>query len=138
MNLSNPKQVIDFDDFLPADGESRCDLHYVDGTLSLDIFYEKDDFHGEIRRTLSFFGAMYFLKTPFPGYSFFGCIGDRDISLLNSLVEYEYSDLLEIDADANRKFECKHYRLFLHSSGMAIHVIAQSCDVSAEFLSCES
>ena len=53
--------------------------------------------------------------------SFFSCPDDRNLPLLDSLVEYGYSGMLEI-------------RLFLHSIGVAIHVIAQSCEISSEEL----
>lgn len=132
MKLHNPRRVIDLDDFLPLDGESRFEMLYADGRLNLEIFYEKNDAAGEVKRTIVFVRAKYFFKTPFPGHSFFS--EGRDISLLNSLVEYEYSDMLAMVAAAPGDKSLRHYRLFLHSSRVAIYVIAQSCEMLDEVL----
>ncbi|MFZ5637113.1 MAG: hypothetical protein ACOY82_11085 [Pseudomonadota bacterium] len=130
MKMSKPIQIINFDDFLPADGESRFSLHFVDAVLTLEIYFEDDESSVELMRRLRFESAKYFIKTPFPGYSFFSCAEDRDVSLLNSLVQYETSDMLKHEVGADLVNEYKHYRLYLHSSGAAIHVIAKSCDFS--------
>ncbi|TLG90646.1 hypothetical protein FEM54_16705 [Pseudomonas edaphica] len=133
MKLSNPKKLLDLDSFLPSDGETRFDMSYSDGVLNLDIFYEVEGFDlGEAKKSIRFSRAKYFFKTPFPGYSFFTCLDDRDISLLNSLVEYEHSDMLDMEGKSSGGADCRHYRLFLHSTGVAIHVIAQSCEISNE------
>lgn len=121
--LSNPIRVFDLDEFLPADGESRFVLNFADGTLAVDVFYEKEDSSEEFVQTLRFEVASSFLKTPFPGHSFFQCEGDRNIALLNSVVHYEYSDFAALGSGGGGY---KHYRLFLHSAGAAIHVIAKS------------
>jgi hypothetical protein len=135
MQLSNPKQIINLDDFLPSDGETRFEMFFSDGVLNLDIFYETADFESrDARRRIRFSQAKYFFKTPFPGYSFFSCPDDRELSLLNSLVEYEHSDMLEMECGASKRTDYRHYRLFLHSTGVAIHVIAQSCEISNEEL----
>lgn len=135
MQLSSPKQVVNLDDFLPSDGEARVEIFFADGVLSLDVFYEADDStpHDAKRRIL-FNQAKYFFKTPFPGYSFFSCPEDRNLALLNSLVEYENSDMLDMDRGSTGATDYKHYRLFLHSTGVAIHVIAQSCEILSEEL----
>lgn len=118
--------------FLPADGEKRIDMCYSGGVLNIDIFYEVEGLDNqEAKKSISFLRAKYFFKTPFPGYSFFACPDDRDISLLDSLVEYEHSDMLDMEVDAG-VVGYKHYRLFLHSTGVAIHVIAKGCDISGE------
>ncbi|MFC7422153.1 hypothetical protein ACFQNF_20045 [Iodobacter arcticus] len=134
MQLSNPKQVVNLDDFLPPDGEERFDMFFADGVLSLDIFYETEDSGNDAKRRILFDHAKYFFKTPFPGYSFFSCPDDRNLSLLNSLVEYEHSDMLAMERGSSMGAGYKHYRLFLHSTGVAIHVIAQSCEISVEEL----
>jgi hypothetical protein len=134
MKLSNPKQVINLDDYLPQDGESRFEMHYLGGALILEIFYDRDDISREAKRSMKFPQAKYFFKTPFPGYGFFSCEDDRNISLLNSLVEYEHSDMLAVEANASGDRGFKHYRLFLHSAGVAIHAIAKSCEMSSEEL----
>lgn len=136
MQLSNPIQVVNLDGFLPSDGETRFEMFFADGVLSLDIFYEVDDSEScTAKRRICFPHAKYFFKTPFPGYSFFSCPDDRDLSLLNSLVEYGHSDMLDIDHKTSGTTGYRHYRLFLHSTGVAIHVIAQSCEISGEELS---
>lgn len=133
MQLSNPKQVVNLDDFLPSDGESRFEMVFADGGLSLDVFYEVDDpTPHDAKRRILFKQAKYFFKTPFPGYSFFSCPDDRNLALLNSLVEYENSDMLNTAISSSDGDSYRHYRLFLHSAGVAIHVIAQSCEVSDE------
>lgn len=131
MQLSNPKKVLDLDSFLPSDGEDGFEMSYSKGILNLVIFYEPEGLElGEARKTIRFSPAKYFFKTPFPGYSFFICPDDRDISLLNSVVEYEYSDMVDIESKSLRTAGYKHYRLFLHSTGVALHVIAKSCEIS--------
>ncbi len=132
MKLSGPKRLFNLDEFLPQDGESRVEIRYSNGVLYLDIFYERDDVVGEVKRTISFFQTRCFFKTPFPGYSFFTCPDDRNLSLLNSLVEYEQSEMLTVEESASVDKGYRHYRLFLHSTGMAIHAIARSCDLSTE------
>lgn len=135
MQLSKPKEVFNLDDFLPLDGEDGFEMMYADGVLNLDIFYETDDSAARnARRGIRFLQTKYFLKTPFSGYSFFSCPDDRDLSLLNSVVEYEYSDMLEMEQKNSGSTGYKHYRLFLHSVGVALHVIAQSCEISSEEL----
>lgn len=121
--LSNPIRVFDLDDFLPSDGESRCALNFTDGTLAVDVFYEKEDSAEELVRTLYFRVARSFFKAPFPGYSFFQCEEDRNTSLLNSVVQYGYSDYAALESE-NGGY--RHYRLFLHSAEVTIHVIAKS------------
>lgn len=133
MQLSNPKQIYDLDRFLPSDGESGLEMRFADGNLYLDISYEKED-GTLVQRDVQFIHAKYFFKTPFPGYSFFSCPDDRNLSLLNSLVQYESSEFLEVELEKSESGEYKHYRLFLHSTGVAIHVIANSCEVSREVL----
>lgn len=137
MKLSSPKQVFDLDNFLPQDGESKFEMGYLNGVLTVDVFYEKDGVVGEAKRTISFVQAKYFFKTPFPGYSFFTCPDDKNLSLLNSLVEYEQSDMLKVEEGASGNKSHKHFRLFLHSAGAAIHVIARSCEMSSEMLSAQ-
>jgi len=132
VRLSGPKLVFDLDEFLPLDGESKVEIRYSNGVLNLDIFYERDGVTGDVRRTISFGQTWYFLKTPFPGYSFFDSPDDGDLSLLHSLVEYERSDWLARAPVISGDKRYKHYRLFLHSEGMAINVIAGSCELSVE------
>lgn len=131
MRLSSPKQVVNLDEFLPSDGETHFEMFFTDGTLSLDVFYEGDDQAlDQEKLSIHFNKAKYFFKTPFPGYSFFTCPDDRDLSLLNSLVEYEQSEMLDIERSPSGMMDYKHFRLFLHSTGAAIHVIAQSVNIS--------
>lgn len=133
MQLSNPIEVLNLDDFLPSDGETSLEMCYVDRVLNVDIFYDTDDSaSGVAKRRIRFSQAKYFFKTPFPGYSFFSCPDDRNLSLLNSLVEYGNSDMLAMERQKSGASDYKHYRLFLHSTGVAIHVIAQSCAISNE------
>lgn len=130
MKLYNPQQLLDLGSFLPSDGEARFEMSYSDNVLNLDIFYELEGDSGEVKKNIRFLRAKYFFKGPFPGRSFFTCSDDRDISLLDSLVEYEHSDMLDIERDASGEANLKHYRLFLHSTGVALHVIAKSCEIS--------
>lgn len=131
MNLSNPIQVINLKEFLPLDGENRVEICYIDGGLNIDIYFEKDGMElipDKLR--LSFSNVAHFFKSPFPGYSFFSCSGDRELSLLHSVVEYAQSDLVDLEQKRAGGAGLKHYRLFLHSTGNAIHVIAKSCGIS--------
>lgn len=130
MKLSKPRKLLDLDDFLPSDGENRIEMYYSGGVLSLDIFYEVAGAEsGEVKKCIRFSQAKYFFKTPFPGYSFFTCPDDRDMSLLSSLVEYEQSDMLEKEG-GSKGAGYRHFRLFLHSTGVAINVIAKFFEVS--------
>ncbi|SCX72438.1 MULTISPECIES: hypothetical protein [unclassified Pseudomonas] len=133
MKLSRPKKMFDMDSFLPLDGEDKVDMVYSGGDLSLEIFYESESCAGGLaKKNIRFLNAKYFFKAPFPGYSIFVCPDDGDISLLNSLVEYELSELLDIDGKTRGVADYRHYRLFLHSVGVALHVIAKSFKISNE------
>lgn len=134
MNLSNPKRVINLSDFLPVDGESKFEMRYVDRVLNLEVIYDKDDTDQEFKRVFIFDQATFFLKTIFPGQSIFNYPNGRNISLDDSLVEYEHSDLLNSLARIDDRSGYKHYRLFLHSVGVAIHVISRSCELSDEMI----
>lgn len=123
--------MFDLDDFLPPDGENKFDMHYSQGDLILDIHYDSDDPEPrELRKQICFLKTRHLFKSPFPGYSFFSCPDDKDISLLNSIVEYGESELLEEDVKLLGSSGYKHYRLFLHSSGAVIYVVAQSLEIS--------
>lgn len=135
MRLSNPRQVLDLDEFLPSDGETGIEMTYVGDVLVLSISYELDaPAPRTARRKISFSRVQSFFKTPFPGYSFFTCPEDRDLSLLHSVVEYGQSDLIDAQSDVAGGGRYRHYRLFLESTGAAIHVIAQSCKMSDDDL----
>ena len=131
MKLSRPKKVFDMDVFLPLDGEDRIDINYSGGDLRLDIFYEVEGAaDGIAKKSIRFLRAKYFFKSPFPGHDIFSCPDDGDISLLNSLVEYECSELLDIDGRTLGVADYRHYRLFLHSVGIAVHVMAKSFELT--------
>jgi len=53
----------------------------------------------------------------------------NDVSLLDSLVEYAQSKFLEKSIDERILDDFKHYRLFLHSVGIALHIIAESIEI---------
>ncbi|QIB04454.1 hypothetical protein GZ982_07050 [Pseudomonas fluorescens] len=119
------------DSFLPLDGEERVDINYSDGDLNLDILYEVGEAaEGVAKKSIRFLRAKYFFKSPFPGHNIFVCPDDGDISLLNSLVEYECSGLLDIDGRTLGVADYRHYRLFLHSVGVALYVVAKSFELS--------
>jgi hypothetical protein len=131
MELSEPIEVFNLDSFLPSDGEDKVEMSYVDGTLNLDIFYDSVSIEfGAAKRRFRFPQAKHFFKTPFPGYSFFYCQDHREKPLLNSVVMYAHSDWIEASGASGYK----HFRVFLHSVGIAIHVISESCELSEEEL----
>jgi hypothetical protein len=133
MELSNPREVLNLDGFLPLDGEDRIDLFSIDGDLCLDIFYEStDSVPCGARCRIVFHCVKYVIKSPFPGYSFFNSPADRDLLFLNSLVEYGNSDLADIDNKNSPTNDSKHYRIFLHSSGIALHVVAEKYEITNE------
>ncbi len=130
MRLSGPKEVLNFDKILPLDGENRFDLYYAEREIVLNIFYDScTDSVVEVKKTIRFSGAKYFYKMPFPGCSIFNCVDDNEVVLLNSLVVYDYSEMVEKDSGSASVCDYKHYRLFLHSVGVAIYVIAELCTV---------
>lgn len=130
MKLSQPQKLLDLDTFLPPDGEDDFDLSYIDNYLTLNIFYDPElpDIT-RAKKSIRFLWPNYFIKTPFPGHSFFSCPEDRDLSLLNCLVEYKNSDMLDIANKISGSPNFKHYRLYLQSEGAAIHIIAQSFEI---------
>ncbi|GHU09137.1 hypothetical protein FACS1894158_18650 [Betaproteobacteria bacterium] len=141
MQLSDPVQILNLNDFLPLDGEDKIEIFTDGGELNLDIFYEVAGVESRTAKLrIHFSYAHYFVKTPFPGYSFIYGPDDSDSSLLYSLVEYQRSDVLDqmckfSEENGFRHYTgYKHYRLFLHSVGVAIHVIAKSCEISNEEL----
>ncbi|WP_148046936.1 hypothetical protein [Pseudomonas poae] len=130
IKLSNPKQLLDLDQLLPGGGENRFEIFYSGTTLNLDIFYDAEDPSlGEIKKSIRFLKVTCFFKQPFPGYSFFSCKEDSDISTLGSLVEYGHSDMIAMRQGKELSSDDKHYRLFLHSVGAALYVIANSVDI---------
>lgn len=130
MKLSGPKEVFDFDTVLPLDGEDRFDLCYSERQVVLSVFYctEFDDL-AEQKIVIRFDGAKYFFKMPFPGRSIFICSDDEEVRLINSLVVYDYSEMIAADMRDASVSLYKQYRLFLHSVGVAIYVVAESCVV---------
>ena len=130
MGLSEPKMVYDLNTVLPPDGEDRAIFVYSDGELSVTLSYENESLAGQHADiTIKFVNAGYFVKTPFPGVSLFSCPDDRKISLLNSLVEYQKSELLDAIRSNPTYVGTKHYRVFLHSVGLALHVVASNFEV---------
>ena len=130
MVLSEPKMAYDLDTVLPPEGEDRAIFVHSDGELTVTLYYENESLaeqHANI--TIKFFNAGYFVKTPFPGVSLFSCPNDRNISLLNSLVEYQKSELLDSIGLNSTYAEAKHYRVFLHSVKIALHVVASNFEV---------
>lgn len=135
MQLSDPKEVLNLDGFLPSDGETGVEMRYGNRVLDLDIFYDSEfSKSGSAKRQLRFLEAKYFSKGPFPGPSLYRCPEDRKLALLNSLVAYSGSDILTMERQEFGKTDYKHYRLFLHSTGIAIHVVAESVEISSEVL----
>ncbi|WP_143029325.1 hypothetical protein [Rhodoferax sp. OV413] len=130
MQLSNIIQLENLH-FLPVDGEDRVEMEFTGGCLTLKLYYTNEK-EASVRRDLRFSAASYFLKTPFPGSSVFDCAEDRNLELLDSLVAYEYSAWLDNARAHHARLEGRHYRIFLHSAGIAIHVIAAGYELSAE------
>ncbi|MCL1918618.1 MAG: hypothetical protein FWG14_09945 [Peptococcaceae bacterium] len=144
MQLYDPIQILNLDNFLPLDGEDNIEIFTDGGVLNLDIFYEPKGSESHTAKfRISFPYTKYFFKTPFPDYGFFGCLigldsspeeqdcslDDQDLSLLHSLVEYRHSKILDMDHKMTGATGYRHYQLLLHSVGVAIHVIADSCEI---------
>lgn len=130
IKLSNPRQLLDLDQLLPGGGENRFEMFYSGTTLCLDVYYDDEDSSvAEVKKSIRFLKVSYFLKQPFPGYSFFSCKDDGDISMLGSLVEYGYSDIVAMQQGKELSGGDKHYRLFLHSVGVALYVVAKSVEI---------
>jgi hypothetical protein len=141
----NAREVFNLNDLLPLDGEDRLEISTDGGELNIDIFYETSDTEPRTAKLrIHFPFAPYFVKTPFPGYGIIEDMSvdgkkisgnDAEMLFLNSLVEYRYSIMLDGLHKSSEKYEfrsyadCKHYRLFLHSVGVAINVIAESCKI---------
>jgi len=126
MKLSSPKKLVDMNSFLPLDGESSIEILYAGTELIIDVFFEPDDGGSDEKKTFRFKKAKYFYKLPFPGYSPFSCSSDEGIELLNCLVEYGYSEMVDIDKEKSGISDYTHYRLFFHSVGVAVYVIAKT------------
>ncbi|PVZ40276.1 hypothetical protein [Pseudomonas sp. CC120222-01a] len=130
MKLLKPLCRLDLGSFLPAEGEDRVEMVYADDALDVNVYYESESAEGEeSKKVIRFVWPSYFVKTPFPGHSLFNCPDDRDNPMLDCLVEYEVSDLLMAINKAGSPSAHKHFRLYLQSEGMAIHVVAQSFEV---------
>jgi len=149
MQPSKPTQILNLNDFLPLDGEDRIEIFHNGGALSLDIFYEPKGHESRTAKLrIHFPYAKYFFKTLFPDNGFYGCLlnldssldaqgspgDDQDLSCLHSLIEYQHSKLLDMDHKTTGATGYKEYQLLLHSVGVAIHVIADSCEISNEEL----
>lgn len=130
MKLSKPKEIYNLDKFLPPDGEDTVEISLSSGQLDIDIFYEPLESKKEQKKTIRFRDVRHFFKSPFPGVSLANCPDDRNLELLHSLVQYEYSELLDNDPGSIESSNYKHYRIFLHSVGMAIYVVAESTEIT--------
>lgn len=128
MKLSNPKEIFDLNDILPPDGEDGVELHYVEGDLKIKLYYQSND-GADYNKTICFYSARHFIKGSFPGFSLFSCEQDTNISLLDSIVEYEESEFLESTLSASFVNDFKHFRVFFHSAGITMHVIAKSVEI---------
>lgn len=130
MKLSQPQKLLDLDTFLPSDGEDDFSMSYAENYLTLDIYYDPElSAPTRVKKSLRFFWPSYFVKTPFPGHSFFSCPDDRDLSLLSCLVEYKSSEMLDIANKPPGLPRYRHFRVYLHSVGAALHIVAQSFEV---------
>ena len=146
------REVLNLNDLLPLDGEDGLEMSTDGSKLNVDILYETSDAEPRAAKLrIHFPCAPYFIKTPFPGYGIIEDISvdgkkiagnNEDISsdgagtlLLNSLVEYRRSIMLDGLRKSSEKYgfrsyaNYKHYRLFLHSIGIAINIIAESCEI---------
>lgn len=130
MKLLQPQKLLDLDTFLPSDGEDDVEMSWVDNSLTLNIYYDPE-LPGIVRakKAFVFLSPSYFVKTPFPGHSFFSCPDDRDLSLLSCLVEYKSSEMLDIANKPPGLPRYRHFRVYLHSVGAALHIVAQSFEV---------
>lgn len=130
MKLSQPQKLLDLDTFLPSDGEDDFSMSYAENYLTLDIYYDPElSAPTRVKKSLRFFWPSYFVKTPFPGHSFFSCPDDRDLSLLSCLVEYKSSEIVDIANKMSSSASFRHFRLYLQSEGAALHIVAQSFEV---------
>lgn len=130
MRLSHPQKLLDFDTFLPLDGEDDVEMSWVDNSLTLNIYYDPElPGISRTKKSFVFLSPSYFVKTPFPGHSLFSCSGDRDLSLLSCLVEYKSSELLDVANKIPGSPNYRHFRVYLHSVGAALHIVARSFEV---------
>ncbi len=127
--LSRPKQIVNLRDLLPSDGEDDFCIHYSNQSLDLNLLVSSGEASIENKILIRFDRAKTFFKTPFPGVSIFSCPEDREISILDSIVAYEESEMLRQIYGEEGIQKYRHYRVFLHSSGVAIYVIASNVEV---------
>lgn len=129
MNLSSPKIAYDLRPILPLDGEDRIDIIHSGDSVLLRIIYQPAESPREMVCGINFVGVRFFIESPFPGAGVFFCPDDGIVEMLESLVEYDHSDLVEAESEFSGDDELRHYRIFLHSVGVAINVIAEKYEV---------
>ncbi|MFZ5756302.1 MAG: hypothetical protein ACOY3X_05330 [Pseudomonadota bacterium] len=125
MNLSDPVELLDLDGLLPPDGESGYEISMTGNTLDVTVIFDSEG-GGTGKICLRFFKAAYFYLSPFYGHSVFHIQGGEKSNFLGALVEYKNSDLLDADRALSGDFGRRHFRVFLHSVGVSIHVVACS------------
>lgn len=128
MKLSKPKLLHDLYDFLPPDGEDEVEFHYKNGVLNIDLFYESLDGKNS-KKIVCFNGVLQCIQGLFPGFSFFTCESSNSIPVVSSIIEYEYSELLEKTINQSIQDCYKHYGLVLNTPGFGFNVIAKSVEI---------
>jgi hypothetical protein len=130
MKLLQPQKLLDLDAFLPSDGEDDVEMSWADNSLTLNIYYDPElPSVARAKKSFIFLRPSYFIKTPFPGHSFFSCPEDQELSLLSSLVEYKSSEMLDVANKVPGSPSYRHFRVYLHSVGAALHIVAHSYEV---------
>lgn len=132
MKVAGPKKVLNFRGYIPAGGEDFVNINYCGCDLTVEILCESEGEEGdEAVLTLKFVDARYFIKSSLPGIALLSASVDSDVSVLSHLVEYEWSEWVALDEQATGLSGYKHFRMFLHSVGLVLDVVANGvCQLS--------
>lgn len=146
MKIGNPKLLIDFNDWLPFDGESKVNFWNKDSDLIVEVVYETKasaaDRENEniqyVKRQIVFEWARYFFKVPFPGVSFFEVERRSQGPSASALNEFLYSDFARNVMDNYRELTgmdsspARHFAIFFMAENVCYHVIADGFNLSEE------
>lgn len=138
MKIGQPKLILNPYEWLPGYGESKVSFRSVGADVILDVEYERDasDIDGVdvvlgLRREIVFKFVRDFVRTPFPGSTFFEFEGDSSKFGLGELTEFVDSEFVRVSlesphsASSGELSGIRHFSIQFLSENVAFHVLAE-------------
>ncbi|MDG9927847.1 MULTISPECIES: hypothetical protein [unclassified Pseudomonas] len=147
MKIGQPKLILNPYEWLPGYGESKVSFRSVGADVILDVEYERDasDIDGVdvvlgLRREIVFKFVRDFVRTPFPGSTFFEFEGDSSKFGLGELTEFVDSEFVRSSLESSHSVSSgelsgiRHFSIQFLSENVAFHVLAEDVILSGEQL----